>query len=86
MTERIIKTKIKDKFNKRNTQSIFMNFEILIYKDELETYVVECLTLAGCISQGQTKQEAIENIKDAIHGYCESLKKHNEPIPARKEL
>ncbi|MHB1638023.1 MAG: type II toxin-antitoxin system HicB family antitoxin [Thermoplasmataceae archaeon] len=36
---------------------------------------------SGCISEGDTKEEFIENIKDAISGYIESLKKHGEPIP-----
>jgi predicted RNase H-like HicB family nuclease len=29
-------------------------------------YVVECPAIPGCVSQGRTKDEAIENIKDAI--------------------
>ncbi|MDI6917709.1 MAG: type II toxin-antitoxin system HicB family antitoxin [Thermoplasmatales archaeon] len=29
-------------------------------------YVVECPSIPGCVSQGKTEQEAIENIKDAI--------------------
>ena len=33
------------------------------------------------VSQGSTRQEALDNIKEAISGYLESLKKHNEPIP-----
>ena len=37
--------------------------------------------MPGCVSQGKTRQEAVENIQDAIKGYIESLKKHNEPIP-----
>ena len=37
--------------------------------------------LPGCISQGKDREEALVNIKDAIQGYLESLKKHNEPIP-----
>jgi antitoxin HicB len=41
--------------------------------------------LPGCISQGKTREEAIENIKDAIRGYLESLKKHGEPIPTSIE-
>ena len=44
-------------------------------------FVAECPTLPGCISQGKTRKEAVENIKDAMKGYLESLKKHNEPIP-----
>ncbi len=58
-----------------------MNFRILIVQDEEGTFVAECPTLPGCVSQGKTRQEAIVNIKDAIQGYLESLKKHNEPIP-----
>lgn len=58
-----------------------MLFRILIEQDEDGVYVVECPTLPGCISQGKTRKEAIENIHDAIKGYIESLKKENEPIP-----
>ncbi|MBS3101742.1 type II toxin-antitoxin system HicB family antitoxin [Candidatus Woesearchaeota archaeon] len=58
-----------------------MKFRISIEKDEDGTFVAECPTLPGCISQGKTRIEAINNIKDAVKGYIESLKKHNEPIP-----
>jgi antitoxin HicB len=37
--------------------------------------------LPGCVSQGKTRREAVENIQDAIRGYLESLRRHNEPIP-----
>ena len=60
-----------------------MKFRILIEQDEDGMYVVECTNLPGCISQGKTKVEAIKNIKEAIKGYIESLKKHNEPIPVK---
>ena len=58
-----------------------MKFRILIEQDEDGMFVAECPTLPGCISQGKTRNEALENIKDAMKGYLESLKKHNEPIP-----
>ena len=58
-----------------------MQYRILIEQDEEGIFVAECPTLPGCISQGKTRTEALENIKDAIKGYLESLKKHNEPIP-----
>lgn len=58
-----------------------MKFRIVMELDEDGTYVVECPALPGCVSQGETRVEAIRNIKDAIEGYLESLKKHNEPIP-----
>jgi len=58
-----------------------MRYRILIEQDEDGTFVAECLSLPGCISQGKSRREALENIQDAIKGYLESLKKHNEPIP-----
>ena len=53
----------------------------MIEQDEDGMYVVECPALPGCVSQGRTREEALRNIQDAIRGYLESLKKHNEPIP-----
>ena len=58
-----------------------MKFRISIEKDEDGIFAAECPTLPGCVSQGNTRMEAINNIKDAVKGYIESLKKHNEPIP-----
>ena len=58
-----------------------MKYRILIEQDEDGVFVAECPSLPGCISQGKTRQEVIENIHDAVKGYLESLKKHNEPIP-----
>ncbi|MBI5299890.1 MAG: type II toxin-antitoxin system HicB family antitoxin [Deltaproteobacteria bacterium] len=58
-----------------------MKLRILIHQDEDEVFIVECPSLPGCISQGKTRQEAITNIKEAIEGYIESLRKHNDPIP-----
>ena len=58
-----------------------MKVRILIEQDEGGIFVAECPSLPGCVSQGKTRSEAIQNIQDAIRGYLESLKKHNEPIP-----
>lgn len=58
-----------------------MKYRILIEQDEDGVFITECRSLPGCVSQGNTRQEAIENIRDAIKGYLESLKKHNEPVP-----
>jgi predicted RNase H-like HicB family nuclease len=58
-----------------------MRYRILIEQDEDGIFVAECPSLPGCISQGKTRSEALQNIQDAIKGYLESLRKHNEPIP-----
>ncbi len=58
-----------------------MKFRVMIEPDEDGVFVAECPSLPGCISQGQTREEALTNIKDAIAGYLVSLKKHNEPVP-----
>lgn len=58
-----------------------MKYRIIIEQDEDGMFVAECTALPGCISQGETREETLANIKDAIRGYLESLKKHGEPIP-----
>ena len=58
-----------------------MKYRVLIEQDEDGIYVVECPALPGCVSQGKTREEALENIQDAMQGYLESLKKHGDPIP-----
>ena len=62
-----------------------MKYRIIIEKDEEGMYVTQCPSLPGCISQGKTRKEALNNMEDAIKGYLESLKKHNEPIPPQIE-
>lgn len=51
-------------------KAIKMNYQILItYDKDYKGYVVEVPQLSGCMSQGKTLDEAIENIKDAITGW-----------------
>jgi predicted RNase H-like HicB family nuclease len=56
-----------------------MKFPTVIDRDEDGMWVVECPAIPGCISQGRTREEAMENIKEAItlclevraeHGSC----------------
>lgn len=58
-----------------------MHYRVLVEQDEDGVYVAEVPSLPGCISQGQTRTEAIDNIKEAIAGYVESLTAHGDPIP-----
>ena len=58
-----------------------MKLRVVIEQDEDGVFVAQCPSLPGCISQGSTRSEALASIRDAIQGYIESLKKHDEPIP-----
>ena len=41
-------------------------FPVTIYQDEEDWYIVECPIVPGCMSQGETKEEALQNIQEAI--------------------
>ncbi len=43
-----------------------MKFNVIIEQDEDKIWIVECPSIPGFISQGETKKEALDNIKDAI--------------------
>jgi predicted RNase H-like HicB family nuclease len=58
-----------------------MKFRVIIEQDEDGVFVAEVPSLPGCISQGDTRVEALANIKEAISVYLESLAAHDEPIP-----
>ena len=58
-----------------------MKYRILIEEDEDGIFVAECPSLPGCVSQGNSRNEALINIQDAIKGYLISLEKHKEPVP-----
>ncbi|HEX3052645.1 MAG TPA: type II toxin-antitoxin system HicB family antitoxin [Aggregatilineaceae bacterium] len=55
--------------------------QVVVHPDEDGGYWVEVPSLPGCISEGDTLEEALDNIKDAIQGYIESLQQHGDPIP-----
>ncbi|MGC2235472.1 MAG: type II toxin-antitoxin system HicB family antitoxin [Pyrinomonadaceae bacterium] len=41
-------------------------FDVSLEVDEDGVWIVECPSIPGCVSQGNTKDEALENIKEAI--------------------
>jgi predicted RNase H-like HicB family nuclease len=43
-----------------------MKFNVTLDRDEDGMLVIECPSIPGCVSQGETKAEALENMKDAI--------------------
>jgi len=58
-----------------------VRYRVLVEQDEDGMYVAEVPALPGCISQGRSRSEALENIREAIAAYIESLRAHNEPVP-----
>ena len=57
------------------------SFAVSLEEDEDGYIVAGCPQLPGCHSQGRSKQEAIDNIEEAIRGYVASMKRHGEEIP-----
>lgn len=43
-----------------------MKLTVTLDRDEDGVWVVECPSIPGCVSQGQNREEALENIRDAI--------------------
>ena len=43
-----------------------MRFNVTLDRDEDGIWVVECPSIPGCVSQGKTREEALENIREAI--------------------
>jgi len=43
-----------------------MKFQVVLDRDEDGAWVVECPSIPGCVSQGKTKDEALQNIEEAI--------------------
>ncbi|WP_069470516.1 type II toxin-antitoxin system HicB family antitoxin [Candidatus Marithrix sp. Canyon 246] len=58
-----------------------MKYRVLVEVDEDGMFVVQVPSLPGCLSQGETRKEALKNIEEAIAVYLESLQAYDEPIP-----
>ncbi len=58
--------------------------QVIVYPGEDDYWVVECPTLPGCISQGKTKEDAIQNIREAIAEYIAALEEDGLPVPKER--
>jgi len=55
---------------------------LVVLKPGEDGYIIaECPSLPGCMTQGETKEEALTNIKEAIELSLETRKAHNLPVP-----
>lgn len=62
-----------------------LNYRILLRKEPEGGYTVIVPTLPGCVTFGNTIEEAITMAKEAIELYLESLRAHGEEIPTEEE-
>lgn len=62
-----------------------MRFPVVVYKEPTGGYSVLCPSLPGCHSQGETLEEALANLKEAIGLYVEVLEEDGLPVPEPTE-
>lgn len=58
-----------------------MKYTVIIEKGRESGYVVHCPTLKRCVSQGPDKDQALDNIKEAITAHVEALVEDGQPVP-----
>jgi len=59
---------------------MLMTFITTIDRDEDGVWIVQCPSIPGCVSQGKTREEALENIRDAIAGCLEVRAERGMPL------
>jgi len=62
-----------------------MKYKVVLEPQEEGGYTVYVPSLPGCVSQGETAEEAVANVKEAIEVYLESLKERGVPLPQVEE-
>jgi predicted RNase H-like HicB family nuclease len=63
-----------------------MNYTVVLEPDEDgQGYTVRVPALPGCVTQGRTREEALERAKEAIAGFIEGLKMSGDPVSEEKE-
>lgn len=63
-----------------------MEYTVLIYHAEEGGFWAEVPVLPGCYSQGETIEETMRNIKEAIEAHLMALKEEREEIPTEEEF
>lgn len=58
--------------------------QVIVYPGEDGCWVAEVPSLPGCISQGRTKEEALNNTKEAIQAYIDALKEDGIAVPEER--
>jgi predicted RNase H-like HicB family nuclease len=62
-----------------------MKYTVILQRESDGGYVAVVPALPGCISQGDTRAEALRNIEQAIELYLEDVRESGEPIPVETD-
>jgi predicted RNase H-like HicB family nuclease len=62
-----------------------MRYTVVLLKEEDGGYVASVPVLPGCVSQGDTRAEALRNIEEAIEVYLEDVRASGESVPIEDE-
>ena len=62
-----------------------MRYTVILQREEDGGYVATVPVLPGCVSQGDTRAEALKNVEDAIEVYLEDMHAAGENIPVAAE-
>jgi len=63
-----------------------MEYTVLVYKAEEGGYWVEVPALPGCYSQGETVEETMKNVKEAVEAHIMALIEEEEKVPAEEDF
>ncbi|MDO8613182.1 MAG: type II toxin-antitoxin system HicB family antitoxin [Dehalococcoidia bacterium] len=63
-----------------------MEYSVVVHDAEEGGYWVEVPALPGCYSQGESVEEALENVREAIELYLEALREEGTQIPRDDEI
>jgi len=63
-----------------------LKLTVVLREEEERSYSAQCLELPGCISEGETREETLANIREAIEGYLEAFPKELNQLKRKQEL
>ena len=72
---------MKKNVQRKRVQHAERLYTVILEPVEEGGYHVYCPALKGCHTEGDTFEEAMNNIQEAVTAYCESLRKEGEPLP-----
>jgi predicted RNase H-like HicB family nuclease len=61
-------------------------FTVILREEPEGGYSAQCIELPGAISQGETRKQAISNIREAIEGYLEAFPEELNQLKRKREL